>query len=165
MKAAPCVTWPKKLKPHHDVWNEKTGLTSVTPPDDDGYVQFGAHHWSKRGYVRRARHTIAEVDAGLRPVFGDNKVHVTEIDAFEVEATGELPLLVVAHIDRPGEIAAVSHALAEGGVNIASMQVSREKRGAGALMLISTDAEVDPATVELIGALPGVTSVRQVAAV
>ncbi|HSP54244.1 MAG TPA: acetyl-CoA hydrolase/transferase C-terminal domain-containing protein [Dehalococcoidia bacterium] len=57
-------------------------LTSVTPPDDDGYVQFGAHHWSKRGYVRRARHTIAEVDAGLRPVFGDNKVHVTEIDAF-----------------------------------------------------------------------------------
>ena len=57
-------------------------LTSVTPPDDQGYVQFGAHHWSKRGYVRRAKHTIAEVDAGLRPVFGDNKVHVTEIDAF-----------------------------------------------------------------------------------
>ena len=96
---------------------------------------------------------------------GGGDVVVTEIDAFEVEATGELPLLVVAHIDRPGEIAAVSHALAEGGVNIASMQVSREKRGAGALMLISTDAEVDPATVELIGALPGVTSVRQVAAV
>lgn len=57
-------------------------LTSVTPPDDEGYVQFGAHHWSKRAYVRRAAHTIAEVDAGLRPVFGDNKVHVTEIDAF-----------------------------------------------------------------------------------
>jgi 4-hydroxybutyrate CoA-transferase len=57
-------------------------LVSVTPPDDDGYVQFGAHHWNKRSYVRRAKHTIAEVDPGLRPVFGDNKVHVTEIDAF-----------------------------------------------------------------------------------
>jgi 4-hydroxybutyrate CoA-transferase len=57
-------------------------LTSVTPPDDEGYVQFGAHHWSKRAYVRRAKHTIAEVDAGLRPVFGDNRVHVSEIDAF-----------------------------------------------------------------------------------
>lgn len=61
-------------------------LTSVTPPDDDGYVQFGAHNWNKRTYVRRSRHTIAEVDPGLRPVCGDNKVHVTEIDRFvEVE--------------------------------------------------------------------------------
>ncbi|HET9476960.1 MAG TPA: acetyl-CoA hydrolase/transferase C-terminal domain-containing protein [Dehalococcoidia bacterium] len=57
-------------------------LTSVTPPDDEGYVQFGAHHWSKRAYTRRAARTIAEVDAGLRPVFGDNKVHVSEIDVF-----------------------------------------------------------------------------------
>lgn len=57
-------------------------LVAVTPPDDDGYVQFGAHHWNKRLYVRRARRVIAEVDPGLRPVCGDNKVHVTEIDAF-----------------------------------------------------------------------------------
>ncbi len=57
-------------------------LTAVTPPDEDGYVQFGAHNWNKRSYVRRARKTIAEVDAGLRPVCGDNNVHVTEIDRF-----------------------------------------------------------------------------------
>lgn len=57
-------------------------LTTVTPPDEDGYVQFGAHNWNKRSYVRRARITIAEVDAGLRPVCGDNRVHVTEIHRF-----------------------------------------------------------------------------------
>ncbi|HEY5625047.1 MAG TPA: acetyl-CoA hydrolase/transferase C-terminal domain-containing protein, partial [Dehalococcoidia bacterium] len=57
-------------------------LTSVTPPDDDGYVQFGAHNWNKRVYVRHAKKTIAEVDAGLRPVYGDNKVHVSEITRF-----------------------------------------------------------------------------------
>ena len=57
-------------------------LTAVTPPDDEGYVQFGAHNWNKRMYVRSSRHTIAEVDPGLRPVCGDNKVHVSEIDAF-----------------------------------------------------------------------------------
>jgi 4-hydroxybutyrate CoA-transferase len=57
-------------------------LTSVTPPDDDGYVQFGAHNWNKRTYVRNSKKTIAEVDPGLRPVCGDNKVHVTEIDCF-----------------------------------------------------------------------------------
>lgn len=57
-------------------------ITAVTPPDDDGYVQFGAHNWNKRAYVRNSRKTIAEVDPGLRPVRGDNKVHVTEIDRF-----------------------------------------------------------------------------------
>lgn len=61
-------------------------LTTVTPPDDDGYVQFGVHNWNKRTYVRHSKHTIAEVDPGLRPVCGDNKVHVTEIDRFvEIE--------------------------------------------------------------------------------
>jgi 4-hydroxybutyrate CoA-transferase len=57
-------------------------LTSVTPPDGDGYVQFGAHHWNKRTYARHARKVIAEVDLGLRPVHGDNKMHVSEIDRF-----------------------------------------------------------------------------------
>src|SRR4030095_16624950 len=57
-------------------------LVAVTPPDDNGQVSFGAHNWNKRSHVRRARKVIAEVDAGLRPVCGDNKVHVSEIDRF-----------------------------------------------------------------------------------
>ena len=96
---------------------------------------------------------------------GGGDVVVTEIDAFEVEASGELPLLVVAHVDRPGEIAAVTSILAECGVNVASMQVSRERRGARALMLIETDAEVDRVTAERVAKQPGVTGVRRVSAV
>jgi len=69
-------------------------FTSVTPPDDDGYVQFGAHNWNKRLYVRHAKTTIAEVDAGLRPVCGDNRVHISEITHFvevpPVEITREV---------------------------------------------------------------------------
>jgi 4-hydroxybutyrate CoA-transferase len=57
-------------------------LVSVTPPDERGYVSFGAHNWNKRSHTRRARTVIAEVDAGLRPVCGDNIVHVSEIDCF-----------------------------------------------------------------------------------
>lgn len=57
-------------------------VVSVTPPDNEGYVTFGAHNWNKRGYVRRSRKVIAEVDAGLRRVCGDNRVHVTEFDHF-----------------------------------------------------------------------------------
>jgi L-serine dehydratase len=96
---------------------------------------------------------------------GGGDVVVNQIDHFEVELTGALPVLVVGHVDRPGVIAAVTSILAESHVNIASMQVSREQRGANALMLISTDAAVDRVTVERVAKQPGVTSVRQVAAV
>ena len=96
---------------------------------------------------------------------GGGDVVVTEIDGFDVQITGDLPILVVGHLDRPGEIAAVTRLLADSGVNVASMQVSRERRGANALMLIETDAEVDLSTAERIASQPGVTMVRRVPAV
>lgn len=96
---------------------------------------------------------------------GGGDVVVTDIDGFEVEVSGELPMLVVEHQDRPGEIASVTGLLAECGANIASMQVSREHRGARALMLIETDAEVAAEVAARIAAQPGITSVRQIGAV
>lgn len=96
---------------------------------------------------------------------GGGDVVVTAIDDFEIEANGELPLLLVEHLDRPGEIAAVTGVLAESGTNIAEMRVSRERRGARALMLIETDATVDEQTASRVADQPGVTAVRRVAAV
>lgn len=96
---------------------------------------------------------------------GGGAVIVSSIDGFEVEANGELPLLIVDHTDRPGEIAAVTGILADSGINVAEMRVSRERRGARALMLIETDLEVDDATAARVGSLPGVSAVRRVPAV
>lgn len=96
---------------------------------------------------------------------GGGDVVVSRIDSFEVEADGELPLLVVEHQDRPGEIAAVTGILAEGGFNIAEMRVSRERRGARALMLIETDVAVDDRTAERVAEQPGVIGVRRVPAI
>ena len=96
---------------------------------------------------------------------GGGDVLVTRIDAFDVEVTGDLPVLLVAHLDRPGIIAAATGLLAESGVNIASMQGSREARGADALMLIATDLAVGRATADGIAELPGVTHVRRMPSV
>lgn len=96
---------------------------------------------------------------------GGGDVVVTEIDRFDVEASGDFPLLVVGHVDRPGVIASVTGVLAQDAVNVASMQVSRERRGAGALMLIETDAEIGDATADRIAEQTDVTSVRRVPAV
>lgn len=96
---------------------------------------------------------------------GGGDVVVTRIDGFDVEVTGELPMLVVAHVDRPGVIAAVTAVLAESGANIASLRDSREQRGAGALMLIETDEPVAEDTAARVLEVRDVTAVRTVPAV
>ena len=96
---------------------------------------------------------------------GGGDVVVTRIDDFDVEVTGDLPMLVVEHVDRPGVIAGVSAVLAEAGVNIAGMRVSRERRGARALMLIETDQVVGPEAVAALLAVHDVLAVRSVPAV
>ena len=96
---------------------------------------------------------------------GGAEVVVTCVDDFDVEITGELPTLVVTHLDRPGVIASVTAVLAEGGVNIASMRDSRERRGERALMLIETDGAVPGDVLERVGAVHDVSDVRAVPAV
>jgi L-serine dehydratase len=62
-------------------------------------------------------------------------------------------------------IAAVTAVLAEHGVNVASMEVSRQMRGACALMVLETDQPVDEDAVVEVAKAPGVSGVRVVPAV
>lgn len=93
---------------------------------------------------------------------GGADVVLTMIDDFDVHITGELPVLVVVHNDQPGVIASVSAVLARYGVNIASMEVSRERRGARALMVIETDQPVSADAIEAVSRSEAVTGVRAV---
>jgi L-serine dehydratase len=96
---------------------------------------------------------------------GGADVVLNVIDDFDVAITGKLPVLVVEHHDQPGVIASVSAVLAEYGVNIASMEVSRERRDARALMVIETDQPVSEAAIAAVEGADAVTSVRSVPAV
>ncbi|MDP2299433.1 MAG: L-serine ammonia-lyase, iron-sulfur-dependent subunit beta [Actinomycetota bacterium] len=96
---------------------------------------------------------------------GAGDVEITLIDDFPVHLTGELPAIGVVHHDQPGVVAAVSARLAASDINIASMQVFRERRGARALMVIETDEPVGDEVATGIGALPGIITVRAVPAV
>lgn len=96
---------------------------------------------------------------------GAGEVEVTLIDDFPVRMAGELPTLAVVHHDQPGVVAAVSARLAARPHNIASMQVSRERRGARALMLIETDEPVSAEVAAGIAELDGVLAVRVIPAV
>lgn len=87
---------------------------------------------------------------------GGGSVVITRINGFAVELTGEYNTLLTIHHDRKGVIAAVTAILAEADINIAFMRVSRQERGANALMLIEVDQPVAVWVLEQIRALGAV---------
>jgi len=57
-------------------------LAEVSPPDRLGFCSFGASLWNKKTVIRGAKLTIAEVNKNLIRTYGENYIHVSEIDYF-----------------------------------------------------------------------------------
>ncbi|RLC93748.1 MAG: 4-hydroxybutyrate CoA-transferase [Chloroflexi bacterium] len=67
-------------------------MVQVSPPDEHGFCSFGASLWKKKEWVREARTVLAEVNERMIRTYGDNFVHVSEIDYFvEHTPTGKVP--------------------------------------------------------------------------
>ena len=65
-------------------------ITQVSPPDKRGFCSFGANLWERKNYARAARTVIGEVNRNCIRTYGDNFIHVSEIDYF-VEVLAESP--------------------------------------------------------------------------
>jgi len=63
-------------------------ITEVSPPDEHGFCSFGPAIWAKKWYVKSAKKVLAEVNENHIRTYGDNLVHISEIDYF-VEYTRE----------------------------------------------------------------------------
>ena len=57
-------------------------LIYLSTPDEHGYCSFGASLWDKKKAVRAAKLVLAEVNPNLIRTYGDNYIHVSEIDYF-----------------------------------------------------------------------------------
>ncbi len=57
-------------------------FVELSPPDDSGYCSFGASVWTKMSEIRAAKIVIAEVYDHLIRTYGENYIHVSEIDHF-----------------------------------------------------------------------------------
>ena len=76
-------TWFKpSLDPRPNARTPDVFLCTVSPPDDNGYCSFGANLWNKHTFTKLSRTVLAEVDERFIRTYGDNYVHVSEIDAF-----------------------------------------------------------------------------------
>lgn len=90
---------------------------------------------------------------------GGGAIRVDMIDGMAVSFRVDSDTIVVRHVDMPGVIAAVSSLIAQGGVNIATMQVFRACEGGEAIMAIEVDA---PVTEELRTGLSALENVSEV---
>jgi D-3-phosphoglycerate dehydrogenase / 2-oxoglutarate reductase len=68
--------------------------------------------------------------------------HLVSLDGFEIDAELAGRMLVTRHHDRPGVVGAVGTLLAEAGVNISSLELSRLSAAGEAMMFVSVDQDV-----------------------
>jgi 4-hydroxybutyrate CoA-transferase len=72
--------------------NFGTLVPEISPPDEKGFCSFGQSLWNKKRHIKRAKLVIAEVNKNLIRTYGDNFIHVSEIDYFvEHISSGAVP--------------------------------------------------------------------------
>ena len=91
---------------------------------------------------------------------GGGRIKIQEIEGFPVDFNAQTHTLVIIADDVPGSIQHISGAIAERGVNIANMFVSRNETKAN--MVIELDQGVDDETLKKIESLSWVRLVRPV---
>lgn len=87
---------------------------------------------------------------------GGGRIRVNRLDGVSVNFSGESNTLVVYNEDRPGLVADVSSLVACTNVNIATLQLFRDKRGGTAVMVLEIDHALPPEAIKLIENLNGV---------
>jgi L-serine dehydratase len=87
---------------------------------------------------------------------GGGRVRVNAIDGMEAAFTGDYPTLIIRNEDRPGLVAEVSGLLSAHGVNIATMQLYRDRRGGLAVMVIESDQPIPAELPEKLRTQPGI---------
>jgi L-serine dehydratase len=87
---------------------------------------------------------------------GAGRILVSEIDGFPVEVHGNYHTIVLVAEDVRGSIARIAGILADDGLNIATLRVTRKERGGDAFMVIELDERPDEKSRDHIRALPWV---------
>ncbi|MEX2179077.1 MAG: L-serine ammonia-lyase, iron-sulfur-dependent subunit beta [Gemmatimonadaceae bacterium] len=97
------------------------------------------HPNSVRVTVERGDRQVVMLGSSL----GAGRVLVSEIDGFPVEIHGAYHAIVLVAEDVKGSIARIAAILADDGLNIATLRLTRKERGGDAFMVIELDEAPD----------------------
>lgn len=150
------------------------GLLGMKPdderiPDSFSIAKERGIHYSFSGIELRNVHPntvllklIGEYGRELEVVassVGGGAIKICQIDGLEANICACYPTLIVHNVDQPGHVSEVTSMLGHKSVNIATMQLYRDKRGGNAVMVIECDQEVPLEALEWLRKLEGVVKV------
>ena len=84
------------------------------------------------------------------------RAHLAGLDGFEIDAELSGRILVTRHHDRPGIVGAVGTILADAGINISSLELSRLSERGEAMMFVSVDSDLDEPVLGRIRSVDGI---------
>ena len=87
---------------------------------------------------------------------------IVEVNGFDTEIAPAEHMMFLSYADRPGVVGIVGQILGSHQINIAGMQVCRDSRGGRALILLTVDTAVLPATLAEIAEATGAEVARVV---
>lgn len=90
---------------------------------------------------------------------GGGRIRVCSIDGITANFSGEHNTLIVHNLDTPGHVSAVSSALTQRHVNIASMQLFRSDEGGYAVMVLECDQSIPDDIEQWLSHIEGIIKV------
>lgn len=93
---------------------------------------------------------------------GGGRIMIDKLDDTDVHCTGACPTLIIRNQDSPGMVSEVTGILSEENVNIATLQLYRDKRGGLAVMVIETDQPVSQETVSVLEQMQGIERITYI---
>ena len=87
---------------------------------------------------------------------GGGRIRVNSIDGMPASFSADMPTLIVRNRDKPGIVSEVSSCLARREINIATMQLYRDRREGLSVMVLECDQPLTRQVLEDLGLLPGV---------
>lgn len=93
-------------------------------------------------------------------VFGINDIRITEISGYMIDVVPEKYLLLLNNKDKPGYVGRIGTMLGNADINIATMRVSRNRKGEAALMAITVDDLVPEDVLNGINNMDGIENTK-----
>ncbi len=103
-----------------------------------------------------------EVNSIAGTLFGRKKLRIVRLNDFLIEAIPEGDILLIDNDDRPGVIGNLGMVLGSKNINIATMELGRDRKGGKAISLIHLDHPLPAGALDEILSMPHIIAVREI---
>src|SRR5262245_42039276 len=111
-------------------------------------------------YIRLTVRTDAYDRSVAGTVFSDGRPRIIQVRNIDMEFELTPRMLFIRHFDKPGFIGKFGMLMGEAGLNIATLNLGRDKPGGDAICMVAIDEPVSEEILEKIRALPQVVRVN-----